>query len=146
MLVKWSPYNELATVQREMNNLLDGLWNRKRSEATGFGSFLPPVDIRETKTEYVVELDLPGIDQKDISVGLENDVLTVRGERKIEQEKNDECMACSERPYGTFIRSFSLPGTADSERVGATYKNGVLTISIPKREEAKPKSIKVEVK
>jgi HSP20 family protein len=144
MLVRWNPYNELASIRREMSDLFNGTWGRDR-ETTAFGAFVPPVDIRETKNNYVVELDLPGLEQKDIFVGLENDVLTVRGERKFGEEKKDECSTCSERLFGTFIRSFTLPGTADGEHVSATYKNGVLTVSIPKKEEAKPKSIKVEV-
>ena len=145
MLVKWNPDRELNVLQREMGDLFDRVWGRSRP-ATTFGSFAPPVDIRETKNGYLVEMDLPGMEQKDISVNMENDILTVKGERRFEEERGDECATCSERAFGTFIRSFSLPGTADGEKVAATYRNGVLTISIPKREEAKPKAIKVEVK
>jgi HSP20 family protein len=145
MLARWNPYGEISALQREVQNLFDRTWGRAGREPTSFGSFIPPTDIRETKNEYVVHMDLPGIDQKDVHVGMENDVLTVRGERRSEEEKKDECLSCSERAYGTFVRSFSLPGTADAEKITAAYKNGVLTVTIPKREEAKPRSIKVEV-
>ena len=145
MLVKWNAYHELAGFQREMNDLFQRGWGRARRGPESLGSFAPPVDIRENKNAYVVQMDLPGIEQKDIVVGMEDGVLTIRGERKPEPEAKDECFTTTERAYGSFIRSFSLPGTADAEKIAATYKNGVLAVTIPKREEAKPKSIKVEV-
>ena len=146
MLVKWNPYNDLVNMQKEMNDLFERSWGRARREPASFGSFIPPVDIRENKNEYVVQMDLPGIEQKDIFVGMEDGTLTIRGERKYEEEKKDESATTVERAFGTFIRSFSLPGTADAEKIAAAYKNGVLTVTIPKREEAKPRAIKVEVK
>lgn len=146
MLVKWNPYNELASIRREMNDLFQRNWGQTRRDPESFGSFIPPVDIRENKNEYLVHMDLPGVEQKDIFVGMEGGVLTIRGERKVEAETKDENLTTVERAYGSFIRSFSLPGTADPEKIAATYRNGVLAVTIPKREEAKPKSINIEVK
>jgi HSP20 family protein len=148
MLVRWRPSGDLNTLQREMNDLLDRVWGRGGTPAqpNGYGAFLPPVDVRETESGYVVDMDLPGMEQKDIDVGMENGVLTIRGERKAVEEKKGDTYTATERIYGSFLRSFSLPGSADGEKISAVYKNGVLTVKIPKREEAKPRSIKVEVK
>jgi len=145
MLVKWGPKNDLSVFQREMGDFLDRVWGRRLSSPTGLGAFLPAADIRETKDSYIVELDLPGMEQKDITVGIEDDVLTVKGERKCEEEKKEGDMSVSERMFGSFIRSFSLPGTADGDKISAVYKKGELVITIPKKEEAKPKSVNIQV-
>jgi HSP20 family protein len=105
----------------------------------------PAVDIFETDNELVLKADVPEIDPKNVSIQLENGTLTVKGERKFEEQKNGKGFHRIERSYGTFTRAFSLPETVDGEKVKADYKNGVLTITLPKKEMAKPRSINVEI-
>lgn len=105
----------------------------------------PAVDIYETENELVLKADLPDIDPKNVGIQVENSTLTLKGERKFEQEKNGKGFHRIERSYGSFVRAFSLPETVDSEHVKADYKNGVLTITIQKKEVAKPRTINVEV-
>ena len=105
----------------------------------------PAVDIYETENELVVKADLPEVDPKSVGIQLENGTLTVKGERRFEEQKNGKGFHRIERSYGSFVRAFSLPETVDAEKVKADYKNGVLTIALPKKEVAKPKTINVEV-
>lgn len=106
----------------------------------------PAVDIFETENNLVLKADVPDVELKDIDIQLENGTLTIKGERKFEQSKKDGGYHRVERSYGSFARYFTLPDTVDSEKVAADYKNGVLTVTLPKKEVAKPKQIKVEVK
>jgi len=105
----------------------------------------PSVDIYETENELVLKADLPDIDPKAVGIQLENGTLTLKGERKFEEEKNGRGFHRIERSYGSFVRAFSLPETVDGEKVKADYKNGVLTVTLPKKEVAKPRTINVEV-
>ncbi|HZQ55394.1 MAG TPA: Hsp20/alpha crystallin family protein [Bryobacteraceae bacterium] len=105
----------------------------------------PPVDIYETENELVLKADVPDIDPKDVGIQLENGTLTLKGERKFEEQKNGRGFHRIERSYGKFVRAFSLPETVDGDKVKADYKNGVLTITLPKKEVAKPRTINVEV-
>jgi HSP20 family protein len=105
----------------------------------------PPVDIFETENELVLKADVPDVDPKNVGIQLENGTLTLKGERKFEEEKKDRGFHRIERAYGKFVRAFSLPDTVDGEKVKADYKNGVLTITLPKKEVAKPRTINVEV-
>lgn len=105
----------------------------------------PSVDILETENELVLKADLPEVDPNKVEIQMENGTLTLKGERKFEQEKNGRGYHRIERSYGAFLRAFSLPETVDSEKVRADYKAGVLTITLPKKEVAKPKSVKVEI-
>jgi HSP20 family protein len=106
----------------------------------------PAVDIFETENEVVLRADVPGVELKDIEVRVENQTLTVKGERPVEQEEQRKGYHRMERSYGAFQRSFAVPHTVDTEKVAAEYKNGVLTVSLPKKEAAKPRQVKVEVK
>src|SRR5439155_15780371 len=108
-------------------------------------SWATAVDIYETEHELVVEADLPEIDPKDLDIRVENNILTIRGERKFEKKVNEDNYLRVERAYGSFARSFTLANTVNSDAIKADYQNGVLTLNIPKREEAKPKQIKVNV-
>ena len=108
-------------------------------------SWAPAVDIYETEHELVVKADLPEVDPKDLDIRVENNILTIRGERKFEKKVNEDNYLRVERSYGSFSRSFSLANTVNPEAIKADYNNGVLTLTIPKREEAKPKQIKVNV-
>jgi HSP20 family protein len=145
-IVKYNPFRELRAMQEQMNRLLDLAWNREPGEELREGVWQPPVDIYEDEDAVVIKAELPGMDQKDIEVKIENHTLTLRGERKHEQEIKKENFHRVERFYGMFQRSFSLPQGVDQEKVKAVCDKGVLTVTLPKKEETKPKQINVEVK
>ncbi len=145
-IVKYNPFRELRAMQEQMNRLLDLAWNREPGEELREGIWQPPVDIFEDAESLIIKAELPGIEQKDIDVRIEDNTLTLRGERKQDQEVKKENYHRIERYYGSFQRSFSLPATIDQEKVKATCDKGVLTIILPKKEEIKPKQISVEVK
>jgi len=145
-IVKYNPFRDLRAMQEQMNRLLDMAWNREIGEELREGIWQPPVDIYEDENSVVIKAELPGVDQKEIDIRIEDNTLTLRGERKHSQEVKKENYHRVERFYGTFQRSFSLPHTINQEQVKATCEHGVLTITLPKREEKKPKQINVEVK
>lgn len=132
------------TLQDQINRLFNEAFERG-GEESNLTTWAPAVDINETEQELVVKADLPGIDTKDLDIRVENNVLTIRGERKFEKKVNEENYLRVERAYGSFSRSFSLANTVNPEGIKADYQNGVLTLNIPKREEAKPKQIKVSI-
>ena len=143
-VVRWDPFRDLGMLQDRMNRLFDDAGRGWRSdEPAATTSWSPSVDIFETEGEIVVKSELPGMDRKDISLHLENNVLTLRGERKFEKETKEENYHRIERSYGNFSRSFSIPATVDEEQIRADYKDGVLKIVLPKKEQAKPKQIKI---
>lgn len=144
-IVRYNPFGELRAMQEQMNRLLDLAWNRESGEELREGVWKPPVDIYEDSANVFIKAELPGMDQKDIEVKIENNTLILRGERKHEQEVKKENYHRVERFYGSFQRSFSLPQTVDQENVKASCDKGVLTIILPKKEEDKPKQITVEV-
>ena len=146
-LTKWDPFKDLLTLQDRMNRLFDeSVRNVKPGdEALSSAIWSPAVDIYETDDEVVVKAELPEINQKDIDIQIENNTVTLRGERKFNKETKKENFHRIERAYGPFSRSFSLPGTVDQEKISADYKDGILKISMPKRAETKPKQIKVAV-
>jgi HSP20 family protein len=115
-------------------------------ETWSLSTWAPACDIYETENEIVVKAELPEVKKENVHVSIENNVLTIRGERKFEEETNRENYHRVERAYGEFVRSFSLPATIDANRIGAEFKEGVLRVTLPKREEAKPKQIEVQVK
>jgi HSP20 family protein len=145
-IVKYNPFGELRSIQEQMNRLLDLAWQRETGEELKEGLWQPPVDIYEDGESVVIKAELPDIDQKDIEVKIEDNTLTLRGERKQEKDLKKENYHRIERYYGTFQRSFSLPHTINQEKVKASCERGVLTIILPKREETKPKQINVEIK
>jgi len=143
-VVRWDPFRDLNLIQDRMNRLFDDAgrtWRNDEPAATT--SWSPSVDIFETEGEIVVKAELPGMERKDIALHLENNVLTLRGERKFEKETKNENYHRIERSYGNFSRSFSIPATVDEEKIRADYKDGVLKIVLPKKEQAKPKQIKI---
>ena len=143
-IVRWDPFRDLSMLQDRMNRLFDDAgrpWRTDEPSATT--SWSPSVDIFETEGEIVVKAELPGMDRKDIYLNLENNVLSLRGERKFTKETKDENYHRIERSYGVFSRSFSIPATVDEEEIRADYKDGVLKIMLPKKEQAKPKQIKI---
>ena len=143
MLQRWDPLRDLARIQDEMSRLFDDrLGNRAASRWAG----LPACDIFEDEEGVTLRFDLAGVDPKDVDIRFENGVLTLRGERKLEREEKPRAATTAiEMSYGTFTRSFSLPGTIDAEKIRAESRNGVLAVHLPKRPEAKPKSIQVKV-
>ena len=133
------------TLQDEVNRLFEDNFTRERSGHADLATWAPPVDIYETENELVVKAELPDFQDKDIDVRITNNTLTIRGERKFEKDVKEENYLRIERAYGSFMRSFSLPNTVSSENIRADYRNGVLTLHMAKREESKPKQIKVSV-
>ena len=144
MLTRWGPFRGVTTLQDQMNRLFNETLERT-GEKSSLTAWSPAVDIYETEHELVVKADLPEVDPKDLDIRVENNILTIRGERKFEKKVSEENYLRVERAYGSFTRSFTLANTVNAEAIKADYQNGVLTLSIPKREEAKPKQIKVNV-
>src|SRR5712692_4377709 len=146
VLTRWEPFREFSTLQDRMNRLFRETYNDSaRDEALTTTSFAPPVDIYEDEHNITLKIEVPGIDEKDIDVRIENNTLIVHGERKIEKEEKEENYRRVERQYGSFTRTFTLPNTVETENVSATYDKGVLKIELAKKAEAKPKQIKVNV-
>ncbi len=144
-VTSWHPLINFANVQREFDRMLNRFSNDVRDEEVS-NTLMPAADIVERENDFNIRIDLPGVDKKDVKIIVQNDVLTIKGEKKQESEKKDDNYFRVERSYGTFQRSFTLPASVASDKIDASYNNGVLTISIPKLEEAKPKEIEVKVK
>jgi HSP20 family protein len=149
LLTRWEPFREFPTMQDRVNRM-NRLFRESYSpegpeEALTTTGFAPLVDIYEDEHNITLKIEVPGIDEKDIDVRIENNTLTVHGERKIEKEEKEENFRRVERQYGSFTRSFTLPTTVEAEKVSAHYDKGMLTIKLAKKAEAKPKQIKVSV-
>ena len=143
MLTRWDPLRDLQRLQEEVNRMFDDrLVTRGGGESVGW---TPACDVFEDEEGVALRFDLAGVEPKDVDIRFENGVLTLRGERKLEKEDKRDNYHRVEIAYGTFTRSFSLPGTIDAEKIKAESKNGVLTVHLPKKPEAKPKSIQVKV-
>jgi len=150
VITRWDPFREFVTLQNRMNRLLGNSFDNSvgqegRDEALTTTSFAPAVDVYEDEHNVTLKIEVPGIDEKDIDVRVENNTLTVHGERKFEKEEKEENFRRVERQYGSFTRTFTLPTTVDAEKIQANYDKGVLKIELPKKAEAKPKQIKVNV-
>jgi HSP20 family protein len=146
VLTRWQPFREFSTLQDRINRAFrESYSGEDRDESLTSSSFAPAVDVYEDEHQVTLKIEVPGIDEKDIDVRVENNTLTVTGERKIEKEEKEENFRRVERQYGSFTRTFTLPQTVDTENVAATYDKGVLKIALPKKAEAKPKQIKVNV-
>src|SRR5512143_1235376 len=141
MMTRWEPFRDLARLQDEMSRLFDERVYRN-SESVGW---TPACDIYEDEEGVSLRFELAGVEPKDVEVRFENGVLTLKGDRKLEQEAHRENYHRIESSYGAFTRSFALPTTIDAERIAATSKNGMLTITLPKKAEVKPRPIKVQV-
>lgn len=145
-IVRYNPWTLLKDIQGEMNELFDkGLVQGTDSSEIATAQWSPHVDIREETDKFIIIADLPGIEPKDIHVAMENNILTIRGERKLERKVKEENYSRMERFSGTFYRRFTLPDQADGENIRAKGKNGVLEITIPKKERNIPKKIEVRV-
>jgi HSP20 family protein len=140
-ITRWDPFRELSTIQDRMNRLFQESYGQ--DQELGTSAFAPPVDVYEDEHSIVLKLDVPGIDEKDLDIRVENNTLVVRGERKFEKEEKEENFHRVERRYGSFVRTFTLPNTVDTDQVQAEYDKGVLKVRLGKKAEAKPKQIKV---
>ncbi len=140
---RWDPFREVVALQNRVNSLFREM-NDSDSPLTT-ASFVPAVDIYEDSKKVVLKLEVPGLEEKDLDVRVENNTLTVKGERKFDKEEKEENFHRIERRYGTFYRAFTLPSTVDTEHIGAGYNAGVLRLELSKKPEAQPKQIKVNV-
>ena len=145
-LIRWTPFKDLLTIQDEMNRLFHEYFTRAPEKMEGDNyPWIPVVDIFETEDEIKVVAEIPGIKKDDVKISLQDNVLTLKGEKKQEKEEKDKNFHRVERSYGSFQRSFSLPAAVQADKVKANYKDGILTITLPKVEEAKPKEIAITV-
>jgi HSP20 family protein len=143
-ITRWDPFRDLSILQERMNRLFEDAGRGYRGdEAAATTTWSPAVDIFETENDIMVKAELPGIERKDITLNLDNNVLTLKGERKFEKETRQENYHRIERAYGGFSRAFSIPAIVDEEKIRADYKDGILTIALPKKEQVKPKQIKI---
>jgi len=146
-IVRWNdPFRDFAQLQDRINRVFTDSYGRQDDGLLTSGSWVPPVDIYQNgQHEVVLKAELPDMTREQIDITVDNGTLTIKGEKKVDETVKDEQFHRVERRYGSFSRSFSLPQTVDTTRVAAEYKNGVLTVKLPMREEAKPRQIKVEV-
>jgi len=143
---RWDPFRNLGDIQTEVNRLFDSWSGRPATSALADRMWLPAVDVQETKADIVLSFDIPGVNEKDVQVSMTGDLLTVKGERRFERESNgDQSYHRVERLYGKFERSVQLPFPVQTDKIKATYRDGVLTIKLPKAEELKPREIKIDV-
>lgn len=141
-VVRWDPFRDLVTLSDRLNRALSD--STGTSSSTSYGAWSPPVDIFERADGLVIRAEIPGVSKDDIDVRIENNVLTLHGERRREEGFDETAAHRLERVYGSFTRSFSLPTTVDAAKISASYRDGVLEIVLPKAEEAKPKRIQVQ--
>lgn len=143
---RWEPFRNLVDIQGEVNRLVDAFSGRSLAgTASGARTWLPSVDMVETKDDLVLRVELPGVRDKDVSVSITGDLLTIRGERRWDDESKDQKVLHVERAYGQFERLIQLPMAVQAEKVKASYRDGVLEITLPKAEELKPREIKINI-
>ena len=148
-LVRWEPVRELTSLQSEMNRLFNTFFDTPTTTGGGNGGavrrWIPSMDLVETEEHFVLRADLPGLSEEDVSIELEDNVLTVSGERKAEHEEKKEGFYRVERSFGQFRRSLTLPEGVDADKIAATFDKGVLEVRIPKPEERKPRKVAIQV-
>jgi HSP20 family protein len=144
-LTPWRPFGELSSLRREMDRLWENFFGERPLTRMWEREWAPSLDISETKDNFVVKAEVPGIDAKDIDISLTGDVLTIKGEKKQEREEKEEDYHLVERSYGSFYRSVRLPAEVESNKIKASYKNGILNITLPKSEKVKAKEVKIKV-
>ena len=146
-ITRYNPFRDLMTLSERLNKMFDeGMLPATSEDEFLTGAWVPAVDIYETENEIVIKAEVPGMSEKDVEVTVENNMLTIKGERKFEEEVKKENYHRIERAYGTFQRSFQLPATVNVNKITAEQKDGILTIRLPKKEEQKPKKINIKVK
>jgi len=143
-IIRWDPFKDMMTLREKMNRLFeDAVTGKGEEKELISSSWVPAVDIYEKDNELILTVEVPGINEKDIEISIEDNTLSIRGERKFEKETKEENFHRIERSYGSFFRSFSLPGNIDQEKIQAEHENGILRVTMPKKAELKPKIIKV---
>ena len=142
-IARWDPFREVVALQNRVNSLFRDL--NEGDDPVTAASFVPAVDIYEDTKKIVLKLEVPGIEEKDLDIRVENHTLTVKGERKFEAEEKEQNFHRIERRYGNFFRAFTLPTTVDTESVQASYNAGVLKLELAKKPEAQPKQVKINV-
>ena len=144
-IIRWDPYRDMVTLREKMNRMFEDVFSQRSEEGKEMvtSNWAPAVDIFETEKELVLSAEIPGIDEKDIEIKVEDNTLSLKGERKFEKETQEENYHRIERSYGSFYRAFTLPNSIDPEKIQATHENGVLKITMPKREERQPRKVKI---
>ena len=144
---RWDPFRNMSDIQGEVNRLFDGFLGRPATSGadSAVRTWAPVLDMHETENEVVLNFELPGVSEKDVALSITGDLLTLKGERTVNREFKDENAYHAERVYGKFERSVQLPMPVQSEKVKATYRDGVLEVKLPKAEEVKPKAIKIDI-
>lgn len=143
-ITRWDPFRDVMSLQNRVNSIFRD-FNEGGDSPLTTASFVPAVDIYEDEKKVMLKLEVPGVDQKDLDVRVENHTLTVKGERKLESEEKEQNFHRIERRYGSFFRAFTLPSTVDTEHIDASYNAGVLKLELKKKPEAQPKQIKINV-
>jgi HSP20 family protein len=144
-ITRWEPFRDLVVSQDRFNRIFNDTLSRFFEDDWSTRTWSPAVDIYETDQNVVLKAELPGVDPKDVEARVEDGTLYLKGQRKFQNEVKEDHYHRIERSYGSFVRSFALPRSVDADEVSAEYKDGVLTLTLPKREEAKPKTIKIQV-
>ena len=144
-IVRWRPIRDVLSLQDDINHMFEDMWGAREGETQMMRS-MPPADIVEDKEHYSVSLEVPGLKKEDIKVTLKENTLIISGEKKKEAEEKDKTYHRVERSYGNFVRTFELPMEVNANKINAEFKDGILTITLPKSEESKPKEIQVQVK
>ena len=144
-IIRWDPFRDMVTLREKMNRVFEDVFTGRTEEGKNFktSTWAPSVDIFETEGELVLTAEVPGIDEKDIEIKVEDNTLTLKGERKFEKETKEENYHRIERSYGSFYRAFTLPNSIDPAKIQATHENGVLKITMPKRSELQPRKVKI---
>ncbi len=142
-IMRWRPFPELTTMQREMNRLFESFF-RGEAEEDYRSSWRPEVDIKETSNEVIITAELPGLTKSDVKVTIQDNMLQISGEKRQEEQQKDETYHRIERVYGTFCRTFTLPAVVDANKIQAIFKDGILRITLPKSEQAKPREIEIK--
>jgi len=143
-IIRWDPFRDMVSLREKMNRLFEDVFTgRGDDKELASSTWAPAVDIFETESELVMSAEIPGIDEKDIEIKLEDNTLTLKGERKFEKETREENYHRIERSYGSFYRAFTLPNSVDLDKIHAEHENGILKITLPKRQELKPRNVKI---
>ncbi len=144
-LIQWKPFREVSRLRNEMDRLWDDYFGPGRRALRPMEEdWMPAVDVSETGDKITIKAEVPGMEAKDIEISMVGDTLTIKGEKKLEREEKEENYHTVERSHGSFTRAMKLPATVDADKVEASYKNGVLTVVLPKKEEVKPKAIEIK--
>lgn len=143
-IIRWDPFRDMVSLREKMNRLFEDVFTgRGDDKELASSTWAPAVDIFETENELVMSAEIPGIDEKDIEIKLEDNTLTLKGERKFEKETREENYHRIERSYGSFYRAFTLPNSVNVDKIHAEHENGILKITLPKRQELKPRNVKI---